>query len=444
MFALVLITVTAACVAEDYLPQKNLPKPEDVNPVVVVLGSSTAAGVGASEASEAWAAGLEKRLAQRGFTLINRSIPGTATAESLARFAMDAAPYRPAYVLLTTSLLNENFLAAPVLALERYRQNTIGLIERVRRIGAVPVLMTMYPNVRFGRFELDVIGQWTAIAESMGWPLLNFMSGVSEPDGSWIAGSAADGIHPSSAGHKQMMDAIPDSMFSAILDGGRQAAESMDDGSWQAPDSAGEPVSLEVKLAGEVESFTLAAYVLDPARSEAVTYLQSNGSMPLRLSRRLDRLEVQAGEETLWSRSAPGFGWRHMAFAYQSLTGRITVSVDGVRWGEAWAPAGLRFRSIRAAEGCMGCGIAHLLVYRSYLHPGEASELAGRRVLNRSLEFGGALNAAPPDGVYRGFAPTLSQLHFNGAWRLDRESFPLRCAARDAREPSIDQRKERP
>jgi hypothetical protein len=175
-----------------------------------------------------------------------------------------------------------------------------------------------------------------------------------------------------------------------------------------------------------------------------VTYLQSSGSTPLKLSRRLDRLEVQAGEETLWSRSAPGFGWRHIAFGYQSLTGRITVSVDGARWGEAWAPAGLRFRSVQAAEGCLGCGIAHLLVYRSYFHPGEASSLAGRRVLNRSLEFGATLNTTPSDGVPQGFAPTLSELQWRGEWRLDRESFPSRCKAPDAGDPLIGQRKERP
>jgi len=443
MFALILITTTAACVAEDYALARPMPKPESGNPLVVVLGSSTAAGVGASHPPEAWAAGLEKKLAQRGLKLINRSIPGTATAESLARFAVDVTPHRPAFVLLTTSLLNENFLAAPFPALERYRQNTIGLIERVRRIGAVPALMTMYPNVRFGRVELDAIEQWTAFAESMGWPLFNFMSSVSEPDGSWIGGSAPDGIHPAAEGHRQMLDAIPESMFSAILASEKPTADLGSDGSWQAPGWGDEPVSLEVELAGEMESHTVAAYVLDPAVSESVTYLQSNGSTALRLARRFDRLEIQAGEEVLWSRSAPGFGWRHIAFGYQSLTGRITVSIDGARWGEAWASAGLRFRSVQAAEGCLGCGIAHLLVYRSYLHPGEASSLAGRRVLNRSLEFGAALNTAPANGI-QGFAPTFSELHLNGAWRLDRESFPSRCAPLYEGDPSIGVRKERP
>lgn len=444
MLALILITATAACVADDYAMVRALPKPESDNPLVVVLGSSTAAGVGASNPSESWAAGLEKRLAERGLTLVNRSIPGTATAESLARFTADVTPHKPSFVLLTTALLNENFLAAPALALERYRQNTLGLIERVRRIGAMPVLITMHPNVRYGRLELEMLQQWTAIAESMGWPLLNFTSGVSEADGSWVWGSVSDGIHPSSAGHRQMLESIPDSMFASVLSFGRPAPETAGEGSWLAPESGDELVSLEVKLAREVESFTLAAYLLDPGRSEAVMYFQARAETPLSLARQFDRLELRVGDEVVWSRSAPGFGWRHYSVGYQSLTGRIQVSVDGVRWGEAWAPAGMRFQSARVAEGCIGCGVAHLLVYRAYLHPGEAGPLAGRRVLNRSLEFGSSLSVSPPEGLPQNIAATLTTLQVQGAWRLDRESFPSRCAASESGDPLPGRRKDRP
>lgn len=432
--ALTILSAQAAggepCVAEEYAIGPRFPRPSSANPVVVVLGSSTAAGAGASSLRDSWAAGLQERLARYGFELVNRSIPGTATAESLARFSADVTPHKPAFVFLVTSPLNDNFLAAPALAIERYRQNTLGLIERVRRIGAVPILMTMYPNVRFSRLELDFVDLWTEIAEAMGWPVLNFMSSVSDPAGAWIPGSHADGIHPSNPGHRQMLEAIPDSLFPAVFGESELVDESTEPGSWLAAETGGEPVVLRLRLATPLESFTLAAFFRDPAISETVGYLAAEGESSLRLSRSYDRLEVWSGHDLLWSRFAPGFGWRHLALSYQAITGRVLVTVDGVQWGELWAPAGLRFASASAAGNCAGCAIAHWFAYRSFMHLKELLPLAGHRAPRRSLEFHSALNTDPDQADLPNSAQTLSRITPVGQWRLDRETHPPPCAHR--------------
>src|SRR5579883_3007408 len=67
---------------------------------VVILGSSTAAGAGASDYQFSWAARLARAIAASGFHVLNLSISSTTTQDSLDRFATDVAPLRPDFVVL--------------------------------------------------------------------------------------------------------------------------------------------------------------------------------------------------------------------------------------------------------------------------------------------------------------------------------------------------------
>ena len=62
---------------------------------IVILGSSTAQGVGASTYARSWAGLLTSAVAPRGWTVQNVSISGSGTAGSLARFDQDVTPLRP-------------------------------------------------------------------------------------------------------------------------------------------------------------------------------------------------------------------------------------------------------------------------------------------------------------------------------------------------------------
>jgi len=424
---------SGACVLEGYSTVRLVPSPETANPVVVILGSSTAAGVGASRPSASWAAELEQRLGERGIRVANQSVPGSSTGESLERFERDVVPYQPAFVLLTTALVNENFLADAAAALERYLTNTAALIDRVRQIGAVPALMTMYPHNRYTPAQIELIGRWTRAAELTGWPVLNFMSPVSDSWGRWLRGLSADGVHPVDPGHRQMVEAIPDSLLAALLREQRDVSQSQNQASWRAPEEGETPNPLRIRFERPVSSWTVAAYFRDPALTEEIDYFEALGEQPIRLARRMDKIELWAGSERVWRRTAPAVGWRHFALSYQALTGRILVAVDGAAWGEAVVPENAMFRAISVAGSCRGCNVAHLLAYRANLHPLELSALAGTEVFRRSLDLRVELNTEPSQWGGVNLAQTLSSLEVEGAWMLDNERFPPPCAP--AQEP---------
>ncbi len=156
------------CVSPDYaLRMRGTPAPEVRNRTVVILGSSTAEGVGASSQSASWAGRLAQQLAKSGIRVINRSIAGANTTDSLERFDRDVVPYQPGFVILATSIVNEGFESSPAVAYERYNENTTALIGRVREIGAIPMNITMYPVSRYKWEHLALVSQLTESARTM-------------------------------------------------------------------------------------------------------------------------------------------------------------------------------------------------------------------------------------------------------------------------------------
>ena len=99
---------------------------------LVILGSSTAAGAGASSYRLSWAGRLTEALAPLGITVINRSISGSNTAASIQRFQRDVEALRPNYVVFSTSLHNE-------LVLTRREEARKEFVENLKDAGKNPV-----------------------------------------------------------------------------------------------------------------------------------------------------------------------------------------------------------------------------------------------------------------------------------------------------------------
>lgn len=120
---------------------------------VVIFGSSNGTGLGASGYSgdptaangcasppTSWAGLLRTALKaiDNSWEVINRSISGSGTAASVARFWTDVAPYRPSHVVLCTHPLNDNIDTQLIL------RNTELLCRMCDQIGAVPILRGAY------------------------------------------------------------------------------------------------------------------------------------------------------------------------------------------------------------------------------------------------------------------------------------------------------------
>jgi lysophospholipase L1-like esterase len=176
---------------------------------IVILGSSTAAGAGASRPERSWAALLSAALAPAGYTVINRSIAADTTAGAIARFERDVAPLRPAYVVLATSIYNEGITGSPRAAWTRYVENLARLAAMTSALGAIPVVMGPYPNDAANvevQTSIETLYQQLSASGARVW---DFFNPVVDGRGHWLPGLTVDGTHPSDQGHFYLFDSVP-------------------------------------------------------------------------------------------------------------------------------------------------------------------------------------------------------------------------------------------
>ncbi len=211
------VSPAPSCATSEFPSPPDLPVLSSPKPRVLILGSSTAEGYNASQYPLSWAGRLTLALRSVGIDVVNASISGTNTANSLQRFDRDVTPRQPSFVILSTSILNENFISDPSGALNRYLTNLRLLVERVRALPAVPVVITMYPSDRYGGAHIELLRQVDRRIEELGVPLLHFGANVSDEQGRWLPGMSGDGVHPTDLGHEMLFDSIPITLFGSLL-----------------------------------------------------------------------------------------------------------------------------------------------------------------------------------------------------------------------------------
>jgi lysophospholipase L1-like esterase len=301
----------------------NAATPDAAPGTVVVLGSSTALGTGASSYSKSWAGLLTSALAGRGYSVQNVSISGTATGDSLARFDHDVAPSRPSFVILATSLANEPATtAAP-----SYLQNTLLLIQKVEAIGAIPIVVAPYPYIGFTPAMYSSIKDIYASLAAEGVPVLDFLDGADDGQGHWVAGLSQDGTHPTDTGHRLLFDSIPVTLFDALQ---RRAApvNPPNSGWWvQKSDNLTEG-DIEIRPDTATTSWTVSFWIKPLTTETERALLTLNGGW-LELRRAGAAWNLWRGGNNLATLQVSGPAvFHHVALTYQSITGTLRVYVD--------------------------------------------------------------------------------------------------------------------
>jgi len=185
-----------------------------VNPGTwVVMGSSTAAGAGASTA-RSWAALLAAVYAAQGAQLVNIAKGGTVTYEGLS---VDAAQVLGRPAPDTAINIDQALARKPVLLIVSYPSNDTALgysvdetvnnllAIRARALAAnVPVIVvsTQPRNLADNQLEqLRTIDQ--RLAAAVGGCLVDVRQPLAGADGRLAAAfDAGDGVHPNDAGHQ--------------------------------------------------------------------------------------------------------------------------------------------------------------------------------------------------------------------------------------------------
>jgi acyl-CoA thioesterase-1 len=139
---------------------------------------------------------------QRINLVSNAGVSGNTSAQALARFATDVAPYSPAVVNIG---IGTNDIGTSV-SLATYQANVIAMVAAVRSIGAQPTITTIPPNNTSSHATINKWNHWLRrYANQQRIPLVDFWSLLADPtNGNYLSTYLNDGTHPNNAGYLAM------------------------------------------------------------------------------------------------------------------------------------------------------------------------------------------------------------------------------------------------
>ncbi|MGJ5813202.1 GDSL-type esterase/lipase family protein [Paludibaculum fermentans] len=399
---------------------------------IVILGSSSAAGLGASRYDLSWVGLLTPELHNRGFEVVNSSISGSGTSTSLARFDTDVAPHQPDFVVLATSIFNEGFVSAPQPALNRYIINTRELIRKTRELGAIPIVVGMYPSDFYNSTNISLISQLYRTEETLGVPVWDFWSIVSDQAGNWLPGLTRDGLHPTDVGHSYFFNSIPISLFDVAYSAPHVDLATVP-GSWRTPQPAEgqDHGRIDIRLDRPSDSWTSAAWIQDSGVDAWQVYLRfgSDKGERFRLERHGPELVLrEAEDETLRAPLTVGSerSWHHVAVSYQFATRKLQVLLDGSVAGELQTSQVEPMSYFEYGSGCSGCSFSDLVAYRTNLDMDQVALIKSGLIPRRSLEFWAPLRQSTMDSL--NLARTNPSLTITGSWQYQAGESPASCS----------------
>ncbi|MPY93852.1 MAG: hypothetical protein GEV08_12550 [Acidimicrobiia bacterium] len=229
LVAVLLVVVAAAGCAGTAGPAGPPLEPAGPAVMYVAVGASDAVGLGADRPlSQAWPQVLYRTAMTRATTFVNLAAEGSTVADALAQQVPSARDLEPS---LVTVSLGVNDLRAEVDPAD-YEEQLGSLVRRLRRGGAARVLVANTPPIDHlpayvaeagGSFPAsdDLLALVTAynqavarVAAVEGAELVDLHAAgmAARAEGAEASLVAADGFHPSTAGHARIAAA-----FAAVL-----------------------------------------------------------------------------------------------------------------------------------------------------------------------------------------------------------------------------------
>jgi acyl-CoA thioesterase-1 len=201
---------------------------------IVMLGDSITKGVRPGvNADETFSSRLEKLLQERDIAarVTNAGIGGERTDQALVRLTKDVIAKKPRVVAImygTNDSWVDQGKSEPRLTLDEFRDNTMQLVERLRRAGITPILMTEpshgkksapnglgeHPNLKLEHY----IAATRDVAKELGVPLIDHFADwtAAEANGQDLTDWTTDQYHPNPAGHVRMAELILPVMLKEI------------------------------------------------------------------------------------------------------------------------------------------------------------------------------------------------------------------------------------
>jgi dipeptidyl aminopeptidase/acylaminoacyl peptidase/lysophospholipase L1-like esterase len=201
---------------------------------IVMLGDSITKGVRPGvTAEQTFSAYVEKVLHEKGITakVTNAGIGGEKTDQALARLHRDVISKKPRLVAIMYGT-NDSWIdqgkSETRLTLDEFRDNTVQLVERLRRAGITPILMTEpshgktsrpngigeHPNIKLAQY----VAATRDVAKELQVPLVDHFADwtAAEGKGQDLTDWTTDQYHPNPAGHAHMAELIVPAVLAEI------------------------------------------------------------------------------------------------------------------------------------------------------------------------------------------------------------------------------------
>lgn len=311
---------------------------------IVVLGSSVAAGYGASpQETNGWAWRMKSLLenpppvvpgSHVAWNVYNASIPGNNTAAVISRFQNDVAIPRAGadIVIIGLSLANEGLAGSsnPQAVFDSFKNGIGTIIGNCRAANMYPVVALCYPRNQYTAGEYSYVRRMNLLLNTWDVPSVNFLGAIDDGSGQWAPGYFADDLHPNSQGHLEMEASIVPSMFDAIL-AGKTASPEWDGttGYLRLQQDPANPAPLSYTPAQEYRSLTLSLRVrtTDTGTVAAIGSGGTGATMEIRSNALI--YVSPAGAETIIPANLADGHWHDLALSYRKPTQQALVFIDG-------------------------------------------------------------------------------------------------------------------
>lgn len=101
----------------------------------------------------------------------------------------------------------------------RFRDNMLTLIARLRADGKEPVVVNNYTRSDFTESDYHFVKQLNLLIHEWDVPSINSLGSIDDGAGRWSLGYINDPSHPNTLGHVEFMHAFVPSLFDALVDG---------------------------------------------------------------------------------------------------------------------------------------------------------------------------------------------------------------------------------
>lgn len=192
---------------------------------LMLTGSSTISGTGASSYANSYAGKLTTEMTARGWTVANTGVSGNASHDVINRFYTDIAPFKPDVVMIGLTIANEgvsgnvNFNNGKFVGVQRYLNNIYKLVDMCKQIGAKAIVMGQFSRNEYNGNDYAFAKFVDNELQASNIPYILLMGTVDDGTGHYKTFMTSDGVHPNNIGCEAMYRAIPLSMFDRMPSG---------------------------------------------------------------------------------------------------------------------------------------------------------------------------------------------------------------------------------